>query len=176
MKNVNIPKRRVFFRYAALIFLAIHQGLLRQIALPSEKFPRRRAHFQFSNKTQWPHCGLFREECYAHCHWNFLLAPPGDRAVGIFCLLPLGIGLVLEYLCCRIPKRRIWRALPPVLSVLFVVIVGVGRWNMWTSEEVSPVTQLILFPGLPGIFLLIGCYLGWRLWKWFWRPKVIDRP
>ena len=50
--------------------------------------------------------------------------------IGIFCLLPLGIGLVLEYLCCRIPKRRIWRALPPVLSVLFVVIVGVGRWNM----------------------------------------------
>ena len=79
--------------------------------------------------------------------------------IGIFCLLPLGIGLVLEYLCCRIPKRRIWRALPPALAVLFVLIVGVGRWNMWTSEEVSPVTQLILFPGLPGIFLLIGCYL-----------------
>ena len=76
--------------------------------------------------------------------------------IGIFCLIPLGIGVVLEYLCCRIPKRRIWRALPPALSVLFVVIVGVGRWNMWTSEEVSPVTQLILFPGLPGIFLLIG--------------------
>ena len=67
--------------------------------------------------------------------------------IGIFCLLPLGIGFVLEYLCCRVPKRRIWRALPPALSVLFVVIVGVGRWNMWTSEEVSPVTQLILFPG-----------------------------
>ncbi len=96
--------------------------------------------------------------------------------IGIFCLLPLGIGLVLEYLCCRIPKRRIWRALPPALSVLFVVIVGVGRWNMWTSEEVSPITQLILFPGLPGIFLLIGCYLGWRLWKWFWRPRVIKGP
>ena len=96
--------------------------------------------------------------------------------IGIFCLLPLGIGFVLEYLCCRIPKRKIWRALPPALSVLFVGIVSVGRWNMWTSEEVSPVTQLILFPGLPGIFLLIGCYLGWRLWKWFWRPRVIKGP
>ena len=51
LKNVNMPKRRVFFRYAALIFLAIHQGLLRQIALPGEKIPRRWAHFQFSNKT-----------------------------------------------------------------------------------------------------------------------------
>ena len=95
--------------------------------------------------------------------------------IGIFCLLPLGIGFVLEYLFCRIPKRRIWRALPPVLSVLFVGIVGVGRWNMWTSEEVSPITQLILFPGLPGIFLLVGGYLGWRLWTWFWRPRVIKR-
>ena len=37
LKNVNIPKRRVFFRHTALIFLAIHQGLPRQIALPSEK-------------------------------------------------------------------------------------------------------------------------------------------
>ena len=88
LKNVNMPKQRVFSRYAALIFLAIHQGLLRQIALPSEKFPRRRAHFQFSNKTQWPHCGLFREECYAHCHWNFLLAPPGDRAGAGISVLP----------------------------------------------------------------------------------------
>ena len=60
-----------------------------------------------------------------------------------------------------------------VLSVLFVVIVGVGRWNMWTSEEVSPITQLILFPGLPGIFLLVGCYLGWRLWKRLWGPRVV---
>ena len=45
--------------------------------------------------------------------------------IGIFGLIPLLLGLVLEYLCCRIPKRRIWRALPPALSVLFVVIVGV---------------------------------------------------
>ena len=37
LKHVNIPKRRVFFCYAALIFPAIHQGLPRQIALPSEK-------------------------------------------------------------------------------------------------------------------------------------------
>ena len=96
--------------------------------------------------------------------------------IGIFGLVPLGLGGVLEYLCCRVPKRRIWRALPPVLAVLFVVIAGVGRWNMWTSEEVSPVTQIMLFPGLPGVCLLIGCYLGWRLWKWFWRPRVIDRP
>ena len=96
--------------------------------------------------------------------------------IGLFCLLPLGIGLVLEYLCCRLPRRKVWRALAPVLGLLFVAVVGVGRWNIWTSEEVSPVTQLILFPGLPGLCLLIGCYLGWRLWKRIWRPRVIDKP
>ncbi|MBS6347354.1 MAG: hypothetical protein KH443_00945, partial [Oscillospiraceae bacterium] len=52
LKNVNIPKRRVFFRHTALIFLAIHKVLPRQIALSGEKIPRRRAHFQFSNKAK----------------------------------------------------------------------------------------------------------------------------
>ena len=96
--------------------------------------------------------------------------------IGIFFLLPLGIGLVLEYLSCRIPRRKFWRALPPVGAAVFVLAVGIGRWNIWTSEEVSPITQLILFPGLPGIALLFGCYLGWRLWKWVWSPKNLGRP
>ena len=51
LKNVDLPKRRVFSRHAGLIFLAIHQGLLRQIALPGEKIPRPWAYFQYSNKT-----------------------------------------------------------------------------------------------------------------------------
>ncbi|WP_204898107.1 hypothetical protein [Pseudoflavonifractor capillosus] len=37
MKNVNMPEQRVFFRHTALIFLAIHKVLLRQIALSGEK-------------------------------------------------------------------------------------------------------------------------------------------
>ena len=104
--------------------------------------------------------GRFQEEYYAHCHWNFLLAPPGDRVCAGISVLPHPEAEDLE---------------GPAPGA-FVGIVGVGRWNMWTSEEVSPVTQLILFPGLPGIFLLVGCYLGWRLWKWFWRPRVIKGP
>ena len=94
--------------------------------------------------------------------------------IGIFCLLPLVLGLVLEYLCCRLPRRRIWRALPPALSAIFIALAGAVRWSMWTSQEVSPVTQLILFPGLPGACLLTGCFLGWRLWKRIWSPRVID--
>lgn len=92
-----------------------------------------------------------------------------------FCLLPLLLGILLEYLCCRLPRRRIWRALPPVLALVFAAAVGVGRWNMWEDETVSPLTQLVLFPGLPAVFLLLGCYLGWRLWKYLWTPRII-RP
>ena len=40
--------------------------------------------------------------------------------IGIFGLIPLLLGLVLEYLCCRLPKKRkAWRFLPPALTVLF---------------------------------------------------------
>ena len=39
-----------------------------------------------------------------------------------------------------------------------------------------PLTQLLIFPGVPGVCALLGCYLGWRLWKWLWRPKVIKEP
>ena len=94
--------------------------------------------------------------------------------IGIFCLLPLGIGLVLEYLCCRLPKRKGWRALPPVLSAIFVLVVGAGRWNLWESETASPITQLVIFPGLPGVCLWAGCYLGWRIWRRIWTPRIID--
>ena len=51
LKNVNMPEQRVFFRHTALIFLAIHQVLLRQIALSGEKILRCWAYFQFSNKA-----------------------------------------------------------------------------------------------------------------------------
>ena len=51
LKNVNQPRQRAFSRHAALIFLAIHKGLLRQIALPGGKIPRCWTHFQFLNKA-----------------------------------------------------------------------------------------------------------------------------
>lgn len=92
--------------------------------------------------------------------------------IGMFFLLPLLLGLVLEYLCCRLPQRRIWRAIPPVLGILLTVLVGVGRWSLWESETVSPMTQLLIFPGVPGAALL----LGWRLWRRIWQPRVLDGP
>ena len=93
--------------------------------------------------------------------------------IGLFCALPLGLGVLMEYLSCRLPRRKLWRALPPALAVVFALAVGAGRLSLWETEEFSPVTQLIIFPGLPAVFCLIGRWLGWRLWKRIWGPRVI---
>ena len=58
-----------------------------------------------------------------------------------------------------------------------LAFVGVSLWvrlHNWQSQEVSPLTQLILFPGVPGAALGLGCVLGWRLWRRLWTPRVID--
>ena len=31
-------------------------------------------------------------------------------------------------------------------------------------------------PGVPGTAPLLGCWLGWRLWRRIWRPRVLDGP
>ena len=94
--------------------------------------------------------------------------------IGIFFLLPLGLALVVEYLCCRLPRRRFWRALPPLLALVFTAVVLAVRVHTWQSQTVSPLTQLVIFPGVPGVALALGCWLGWRLWKRLWTPRVID--
>ena len=93
--------------------------------------------------------------------------------IGIFFLLPLGLALVVEYLCCRLPRRRFWRALPPLLALVFTAVVLAVRVRTWQSQAVSPLTQLLLFPGVPGAALGLGCFLGWRLWRRLWTPRVI---
>lgn len=94
--------------------------------------------------------------------------------IGIFFLLPLFLGAVLEYLCCRLPRRRFWRFLPPVVVILFLIVAVAVRLQTWESETVSPLTQLVIFPGVTGVALLLGIYLGWRFWKYLWSPKIID--
>ena len=94
--------------------------------------------------------------------------------LGLFGLAPLLLGLTAEYLCFRLPRRRkLWRALPPALAVLFAGVAGAVRLENWSSEVASPVTQLLIFPGLPVMCLLAGCWLGWRLWRWRWGPRVV---
>lgn len=94
--------------------------------------------------------------------------------IGIFFLAPMGLALVGEYLCCRLPRYRIWRLLPPLLTLVFILASLFVRLQNWQSEDVSPLTQLILFPGVPGVALGLGCLLGWRVWKRLWTPRVID--
>ena len=95
--------------------------------------------------------------------------------IAIFCLLPLLAGLIPEYLVCRFTKRPPWKLLPPAAAVLITVLVALGRLSLWETEEVSPLTQLLIFPGIPAVFLMLGCFLGWRLWKYVWTPRVIRK-
>ena len=92
--------------------------------------------------------------------------------IGIFCVLPLLVGLGAEYLVCRLLKRKLWRVLPPLMILLLAALVTAGRLGVWEAEQ-SPVTQLLFVPGLPALCALIGTVLGWRLWKRLWGPRVI---
>lgn len=92
--------------------------------------------------------------------------------IGLFCLLPLAVGAIIEYLVCRFPKRRIWRALPPLAVLALAAWVTAGRLRVWEAD-VSPLTQLLFVPGLPALCALVGTLLGWRLWKRLWGPRVV---
>ena len=92
--------------------------------------------------------------------------------IAIFCLLPLLAGLIPEYLVCRFTKRPPWKLLPPAAAAVITVLVALGRLNLWESDR-PPVTQLLFVSGLPALFALLGTFLGWRLWKWRWGPRVI---
>lgn len=71
-------------------------------------------------------------------------------------------------------RRRFWRFLPPVIAVVFLIVALWVRIQNWESKDVSPLTQLIIFPGVPAVALLLGVYLGWRFWKYLWSPRIID--
>ena len=64
--------------------------------------------------------------------------------IGIFFLLPLFFGALVEYLCCRLPRRRFWRFLPPVIAVVFLIVavwpvlVLMSRCMRQSAERSSP--------------------------------------
>ena len=74
---------------------------------------------------------------------------------------PLLLGLVLEYILCRFPKSRLWRYLPPAVAAVI------------TWAEKAPVETLLLVPGVSAAGAFLGFFLGWKLWKWIWGPKVV---
>lgn len=91
----------------------------------------------------------------------------------LFCLLPFLAGLVAEYLACRFARKKFWRLAPPAAGVILAFLIGVGRYRVWSSQE-SPLSQLLLFPGLPAVFLLFGIFWGYRIYRRLWSPRVIN--
>ena len=55
---------------------------------------------------------------------------------------------------------------------------GDHRYHGWSSgADKAPWEQLLFIPGLPALGALFGAYLGWRLWKRLWLPRVVkDKP
>lgn len=92
--------------------------------------------------------------------------------LAVFCLLPLLLGGAAQYAACRLFRRRVLWLLPAGLGAAFVVLAGLGRLEMWQSEH-SPLTQLLLMPGLPGACFFLGLWAGRRLYRWRWAPRVI---
>ena len=90
----------------------------------------------------------------------------------LFALLPFFTAAGAEYLACRLFKRKWQRILPPVIGILLLLAVGIGRYQVWSSKS-PPWTQLLFVPGLPAVFLLLGFWAGWRLWRRLWDPRVL---
>lgn len=100
----------------------------------------------------------------------------------IFTLVPLVAALVIQYVSCRFTMRqtgrgwkwmRLIRLLPLMAAVVVISYVAISRWQIWRNQQVSPLTQILFVPGVPGFFFLLGLFLGWRIWKRRWSPKII---
>jgi len=95
--------------------------------------------------------------------------------VSLLFLLPLLAALAVEYLACRVPKKRFWRYLPPVLLVLVVLFILWRRNVGWGGGEPAPIETLLFFPGLSALGAVLGLFLGWRLYKRLWSPRVMGK-
>lgn len=92
----------------------------------------------------------------------------------ILALIPLAGGFLLEFLVCQFTRRgsRLWKLLPPAGGAAVTAAVVFHRLNLWESDN-SPVTQLIFIPGLPALGFFVGLWLGWRLYRRLWRPRIV---
>ena len=92
----------------------------------------------------------------------------------ILALVPLLGGFLLEFLVCQFTRKgsKLWKLIPPVAAVLVTAAIVVHRLNLWESDN-SPVTQLLFIPGLPALGFFVGLFLGWKLYRWLWRPKIV---
>lgn len=94
-----------------------------------------------------------------------------------FFVAPLAAGAAAEYAVCRFPKKRIWRYLPPILSAGAVLAVSLFRYHGWdqAGSQGAPLDTLLFFPGLPALGMALGLFLGWRLYKHLWTPRIVKK-
>ena len=92
----------------------------------------------------------------------------------ILALVPLVGGFLLEFLVCHFTRKgsKLWKLIPPVAAVLVTAAIVVHRRTLWESDN-SPVTQLLFIPGLPALGFFVGLFLGWKLYRCLWRPKIV---
>lgn len=92
----------------------------------------------------------------------------------ILALVPLVGGFLLEFLVCQFTRKgsKLWKLIPPVAAVLVTAAIVAHRLNLWESDN-SPVTQLLFIPGLPALGFFVGLFLGWKLYRWLWKPKIV---
>ncbi len=97
----------------------------------------------------------------------------------IFLLLfaiPLIAAVVVEYSFCRFPRRRLWRWVPPLLALAAAAAVTLYRYHGWSDgAENAPGESLIFIPGIPALGAFLGLWLGWRLWKRLWTPRIVEK-
>lgn len=91
--------------------------------------------------------------------------------IGLMVALPFLGGFLVTYLIGHIFQKRRFRAIPISLGILVAGIVIYTRIGGWQSD-ISPLTQLLLVPGIPFLFFFLGCFLGNALYHKLWNPKV----
>ena len=92
----------------------------------------------------------------------------------LFCLLPLALGAAAEYAAYRFARRKLWRWAPPLVCLTVTLAVFFARFFGWSETEAAPVETLLFVPGLPAVMAFLGLYLGRRLYRRLWDPRVID--
>ena len=48
------------------------------------------------------------------------------------------------------------------------------RWHGWSDTgEKAPVETLLFVPGITALGVFLGLFLGWRLYKRLWDPRIV---
>lgn len=91
--------------------------------------------------------------------------------------IPMVIALAAEYGFCRFSKRWEWQCLPPLLTAVAAGTIAFHRYHGWSAgAEKAPWETLLFIPGIPALGAFLGLWLGWRLWRRLWLPRIVKDP